>query len=89
MFTLPETPGKYPVGATTFAVPVKTKDEAARIIGRAKLRSPGGGGEPALKLEEVVFTAYYPAETIEHTKSNKSVHWVPRYVWCNWLFEEH
>ena len=82
MFTLPDTPGKYAVGATTFAVPVKTKDEAARIIGRAKLR-PSSGREPhtpALKLDEVAFTAYYPADTDERVKSNKGVHWVPRYA---------
>lgn len=81
MFTLPETPGKYPVGATTFAVPVRTKDEAARIIGRAKLKPSSGGnsGAPALKLEEVAFTAYYPADTESHAKLHKAVHWVPRY----------
>lgn len=83
MLTLPEIPGRYPVGATTFAVPVKTQDEAARIIGRAKLK-PSSGGQPdtpALKLEEVAFTVYYPADISPPPKNSaerKRLHWVPR-----------
>jgi platelet-activating factor acetylhydrolase len=80
MLTLPEVSGKYPVGATTFAIPITTKDEASRTIGRAKLR-PSSGGQPdapALKLEEVAFTAYYPADTSSGRKLQKGVHWVQR-----------
>lgn len=80
MLTLPEIPGKYPVGATTFAIPIVTKNEASRTIGRAKLK-PSSGGEPdtpAVKLEEVAFTAYYPADTSSARKLQKSVHWIPR-----------
>lgn len=82
MFTLPEAPGRYPVGATTFAVPINTTNESSRIIGRAKLK-PSSGGQPdtpALKLEEVAFTAYYPADTDTHVKLQKGVHWIPRCV---------
>ena len=82
MFTLPEVPGKYAVGATTFAVPVATKDEASRIVGRGTLKSSSGGlpGTAALKLEEVAFTAYYPAETKSSVKLHWGMNWVPRYV---------
>ncbi|KIP04546.1 hypothetical protein PHLGIDRAFT_129421 [Phlebiopsis gigantea 11061_1 CR5-6] len=82
MFTLPEAPGKYAVGATTFAVPVIAKDEASRIVGRGTLKSSSGGlpGTAALKLEEIAFTAYYPAETKSSVKLHKGVNWVPRPV---------
>ncbi|KDQ29301.1 hypothetical protein PLEOSDRAFT_1092914 [Pleurotus ostreatus PC15] len=42
----------HPVGATTFAVRVSP----SKVIGNARLNN-----EPALHLEEVAFTAYYPA----------------------------
>ena len=80
MFSLPEVHGKYPVGATTFAVPITAQDDASRIVGRAKLK-PSSGGQPdtpALKLEEVAFTAYYPADT--QMAAHKGMYWLPRCV---------
>lgn len=82
MFTLPEVHGKYPVGATTFAIPVPAEDDAARVVGHAKLKASSGGvpDTPALKLEEVAFTAYYPADVRAVKHAHKGVHWVPRPV---------
>ncbi|KAH9931764.1 platelet-activating factor acetylhydrolase, isoform II-domain-containing protein [Amylocystis lapponica] len=57
MFYLPDVPGRYPVGATTFASSL----HAARTIGLSRLSSTPH--KPALTLEETVFTAYYPADT--------------------------
>ena len=80
MFSLPEVQGKYPVGATTFAIPINAQDDASRVVGRAKLKASSGGqpDTPALKLEEVAFTAYYPADT--QVVAHKGVHWFPRCV---------
>ncbi|KAF9495463.1 hypothetical protein BDN71DRAFT_1482722 [Pleurotus eryngii] len=49
----------HPVGATTFAVRVNP----SKVIGNARLNN-----EPALHLEEVAFTAYYPADPATHRK---------------------
>lgn len=69
MFTLPEVPGKYPVGATTFAVhipPPSNQECDGHVIGNAKLKTSRGGASdgPALVMKEVAFTAYYPAEMV-------------------------
>ncbi|GJE84462.1 platelet-activating factor acetylhydrolase, isoform II-domain-containing protein [Phanerochaete sordida] len=82
MFNLPEIHGKYPVGATTFAIPVPASDDASRVIGDAKLKPSSDGipGSSALKLEEVAFTAYYPADVHSAKHAHKGVHWVPRPV---------
>lgn len=69
MFFLHEFAGRYPVGATTFVTPVRLP----RIIGSAKLPD----SQPALRLEEVAFTAYYPAETTSKSTC-KGLHWVTR-----------
>ena len=80
MFTLPEVHGKYPVGATTFAIPIQAQDDASRVVGRAKLKPSSGcqPDTPALRLEEVAFTAYYPADVHAVKHAQKGVHWVPR-----------
>ena len=80
MFSLPEIHGKYPVGATTFAITVPASDDASRVVGDAKLKPSSDGipGSPALKLEEVAFTAYYPADVGAVKHAQKGVHWVPR-----------
>lgn len=49
----------HPVGATTFAVRVSP----SKVIGNARLNN-----EPALHLEEVAFTAYYPADPATRRK---------------------
>jgi platelet-activating factor acetylhydrolase len=60
MLSLPNIAGRYEVGATTFALQLRS----ASVIGSAKLREQGTEElKPALTLEEVAFTAFYPAET--------------------------
>lgn len=71
--------GPYDVGATTFALPVRPTD----VIGKAALRTETGQITPALRLEEVSFTAYYPASlssTVEKSRQPSWLDWVPRYV---------
>ena len=85
MFTLPDVPGRYPVGATTFAVSVGVADPADRVLGehpRLKASSGGGANEPALKLEEVAFTVFYPARIGESSGKTlrKGLAWIPRYA---------
>lgn len=87
MFTLPETHGPYPVGCTTFAVPISGADGAGNVIGDTKLKASlganeGDSGKPALKLEEVAFTAFYPADISATRPGNgtETLQWVPRCV---------
>lgn len=69
--------GPYPVGATTFALPVRP----TRVFGTATVPSPTGGLAPALQLEEVSFTAYYPvSRTVTESRRKKWLDWFPRYV---------
>ena len=93
MLTLPAIPGPYPVGSTTFAVPVPLSDARARVVGTARLKRGTRGRrswdgadedahananeeEPALKLEEVAFTAFYPADVATGGRA-PSLGWVP------------
>ncbi|KAF4602119.1 hypothetical protein EYR40_005323 [Pleurotus pulmonarius] len=57
----------HPVGATTFAVRVSP----SKVIGNARLNN-----EPALHLEEVAFTAYYPA--VPAATRRKGMPWLLR-----------
>lgn len=69
---LPESSGQFRVGATTFVTPVRPP----RSVGSAKiLNSTSNVREPALQLEEVAFTAYYPADVGER---KKGLDWVIR-----------
>lgn len=70
--------GPYAVGATTFVLPVRP----VRNIGRARVRRESGvGTEPALQLEDVVFTAFYPTEpTTFADKHEKGLFWMIRCV---------
>jgi hypothetical protein len=69
--------GPYAVGATTFSLPVKP----TRVFGTATVRSQTGGLAPALQLEEVCFTVYYPvSRTVAESGSKKWFNWFPRYV---------
>lgn len=76
MLFLPAIQGRYAVGVTTFVTPVHNP----RPIGSVKLKLGGstGNGEskPALLLEEVAYTAYYPADV--SPKSKKGVDWFIR-----------
>ena len=82
MFTLPQAHGPYPVGSTTFAVPISSSDSPGYFVGDTKLRaSIGGDGErPALKLEEVAFAAFYPADVTQGGSGATSLQWTPRCV---------
>ncbi|KAI0306841.1 platelet-activating factor acetylhydrolase, isoform II-domain-containing protein [Multifurca ochricompacta] len=59
--------GPYAVGATTFALPIRP----THVIGTAALRTETGQVTPALRLEEVSFTAYYPVSAAQ-TKSHSN-----------------
>lgn len=85
MFTLHDIPGRFPVGATTFVCPVRP----SVTVGSGKLRHTPKGeisadhAQPALQLEEVAFTAYYPAQTRNLDGSRefrKGLDWLIRYV---------
>jgi hypothetical protein len=69
--------GPYPVGATTFALPVRPP----LVFGTATVRTQTGETAPALQLEEVSFTAYYPvSRTTAESSWKKWLDWFPRYV---------
>ncbi|KJA29853.1 hypothetical protein HYPSUDRAFT_127126 [Hypholoma sublateritium FD-334 SS-4] len=66
---LPTIQGRFPVGVTTFTTPV----QPLRSVGSVKLknfrRARQDYPEHALLLEEVAFTAYYPAEVDASSKN--------------------
>ncbi|KAL0573965.1 hypothetical protein V5O48_007980 [Marasmius crinis-equi] len=65
-----EEPKGYPVGATTFLCPLPSPVRH----GSVKI---SGHEESGLLLEEVAFTAYYPAE-VDSKTSRKGLHWITR-----------
>ncbi|KZT72535.1 hypothetical protein DAEQUDRAFT_808989 [Daedalea quercina L-15889] len=85
MFSLPDVQGKFQVGATTFALPLNDP----QIVGKVRLAKSSGNTPhaPALLLEEIVFTVFYPADIHSSSadgtppeKLKKSIDWVPRPV---------
>ncbi|KAI0065816.1 hypothetical protein BV25DRAFT_1978722 [Artomyces pyxidatus] len=74
MFSLSEPVGPYPVGATTFALPVRPP----RVMGTAKVSAGQADGEHALQLEEVAFTLYYPTSPSAAKTHRKGMHWLMR-----------
>ncbi|KAF9569098.1 hypothetical protein CPC08DRAFT_732375 [Agrocybe pediades] len=70
-FFLPNPVGRFQVGVTTFTTPVRP----AKVIGSAKFRKDN---KAALCLQEVAFTAYYPADV--DSKSKKGAPWFIRPV---------
>lgn len=78
MLFLPAIQGRYAVGVTTLVTPV----QHPRPIGNAKVkRTAGKGGErvePALFLEEVAYTVYYPADVSSKGAKKKGVDWFVR-----------
>src|SRR5712675_1382396 len=68
--------GSYSVGATTFTLPVRPTE----VIGTAGLRTKTGQIASALRLEEVCFTAYYPASPATVKSRSQWLNWLPRYV---------
>jgi platelet-activating factor acetylhydrolase len=79
MLFLSEIQGPFAVGAVTFVTPV----QPSRIISAAKLKRRDSTSElpaePALCLQEVAFTAYYPAKISSETP-NKGIPWLTRLV---------
>ncbi|KAG7449029.1 uncharacterized protein BT62DRAFT_887202 [Guyanagaster necrorhizus] len=71
-FFLPDCHDLYPVGATTFVTPVRP----SRTYGFAKLSN----GQSALVLDEITFTAYYPANLTSGKwwKSKRGIDWLNR-----------
>jgi platelet-activating factor acetylhydrolase len=70
---LPHVPGRFPVGMTTFVTPISP----SQLVGTAKLKNTRTGQlDHALTLEEVAFSAYYPAD-ISSNASN-GVPWLLR-----------
>jgi platelet-activating factor acetylhydrolase len=77
MLSLPSVQGRFPVGITTFATPVKP----SRRVGNAQLKNvkiSSSGTSYAFNLEEVAFAAYYPANT--SNRLLKGVDWLLRFV---------
>lgn len=82
--------GPYAVGATTFVRSIPKADQVTIGTGRVHPRDGSGvnsdGTRPALLLEEVAFTAFYPAEVhaptswkdrlFGHDHINKGVSWM-------------
>ena len=70
--------GPYAVGAATFVLPVRP----ALVIGGTALRTETGQTVPALRLEEVSFTAYYPVSPTIPKSRWHWLNWFPRYILC-------
>ncbi|KAJ7498747.1 platelet-activating factor acetylhydrolase, isoform II-domain-containing protein [Mycena latifolia] len=71
MFSLPRPHGPFPVGALTFLAPVRPP----LTVGTAVLAATNA---PALVLEELAFTAYYPADP--SPRARKGLGWLIRPV---------
>lgn len=91
VLTLHDVPGPYPVGATTFVVPIDLDNPDDRVLSDATVKSTAAGrpDEPALKLEEVAFTAFYPANLDGLKHPTKGLSWIPRWVVCHLLNVEY
>jgi platelet-activating factor acetylhydrolase len=74
MLSFPDIVGPYKVGATTFSLPLRSSS----VIGSAKVRHSKEGLKPALSLEEVAFTAFYPADLAGGTYSKHGLDWLIR-----------
>lgn len=73
---LPSPPGRFPVGATTFKLAVPKCPFSS-----AKVRSASSELKDALVLEEVAFTAFYPADVQVPLKSTpRGLDWLLRFV---------
>jgi platelet-activating factor acetylhydrolase len=77
MLSFPKIVGPFKVGATTFTLPLRSSS----VIGSAKLPHDKEGLRPALALEEVAFTAFYPADTsgTGSKQSRNGLDWLIRY----------
>ncbi|THH12485.1 hypothetical protein EW146_g7650 [Bondarzewia mesenterica] len=72
--TLADPTGPFAVGATTFTLPVPP-----RRIGSSNVRTKSSTKlEPALLLDEVTFTAFYPTSPRPSKQYRKALNWLPR-----------
>lgn len=76
---LPNPGGRFPVGATTFKLAVPRCP-----LSSAKVRSASSGLKDALVLEEVAFTAYYPAD-VSLKGTPRGLNWLLRFVDIPWF----
>ncbi|KAG8714598.1 hypothetical protein FRC11_007850 [Ceratobasidium sp. 423] len=65
---LPDYKGRFPVSVATFKKPIRP----SYVYSNARLN-----GKPALKLEEIAYTVYYPTSG-DRTHGGRGVHWLPR-----------
>lgn len=72
---LPNPGGRFPVGATTFKLSVPRC-----TLGSAKVRAVSSELKHALVLEEVAFTAYYPADVPPKSTPREGLRWLLRFV---------
>lgn len=64
--------GKYPVGATTFTLPVSPKREfGSSQLNADSIHGPG----PAVALSEIAFSIYYPTLPDLPDGNKKGVDW--------------
>lgn len=76
---LPNPGGRFPVGATTFKLAVPR-----HLVSNVKVRAGISDLKHALMLEEVAFTAYYPADVpLKNAPSGLS--WLLRSVGSPWF----
>ncbi|EGO27802.1 hypothetical protein SERLADRAFT_447019 [Serpula lacrymans var. lacrymans S7.9] len=75
MLYFPSIKGRYPVGATTFQLAVPSPI----TVGTSKIRAGGQNGDlkSALVVEEIAFTAYYPAQ-VRNIKRTRGLDWLIR-----------
>lgn len=77
---LPDAGGRFPVGATTFKLAVPR-----RLVSNTKVRSEISSDlKHALVLEEVAFTAYYPAD-VPPKSTPRGLSWLLRFVGTPWF----
>jgi hypothetical protein len=68
--------GLYDVGATTLSLPIRPPIP----VGTARVRNAQGNFVPALLLEEVVLTVYYPISRSSRETSPRGLSWLIRCV---------
>lgn len=66
---LPDYKGNFPVAVTTYTKPIRP----THVYGNARF-----DGKPALKMEEIAYSVYYP--TVKEKAHSRGIPWVLRYV---------
>lgn len=65
---LPDYKGNFPVSVANFRKPIRP----SHVYSSASL-----DGKPALRMEEIAYTVYYPT-TKDKGRSSETVYWLPR-----------